>query len=173
MDFKLLSKDDAVRILAEIANDGAPLVVEVSEDICFKDDDCAWVTLGEIVLEEIVADHQEVADSEADKRNLAFQMAIRLGAYEWHVPSKEQLNEYIEKAVSEGIQSEENRVKRVQKSFHEGLQNIVRRLSLLLPTFDPDALCKMPLRFPTTVVADTSAVHQGGLNGDFAQRGRC
>ena len=39
---------------------------------------------------------------------------------------------------------------------------------LLLPTFDPDAVCRMPLRRATTIVPDTSAVHQGAL--DFVAR---
>ncbi len=156
MDFQLLSSGQATNILAEIANSGLPLSVSVSEDICFADGQggCKWVDVGKIMFRQGAEQPQ---------------MAIRFGAYEWQIPDKQELDGYIKEAISfDNDRQKEDLLDRVKKAFYQGFQDILRRLSLLLPTFDPDAVCRMPLRCDTTVVPDTSAVHQGAL--DFIAR---
>ena len=161
MDFQLLSSEQATNILEELANSGLPLSVSVSEDICFADgqDGCKWVDVGKIMFRQ---------GSEQ------LQTAMQLGAYEWHIPDKEKLDGYIEGAISfsndqqKNDQQKEDLLDRVKKAFYQGFQDIVRRLLLLLPIFDPDAVCRMPLQCDATVVPDTSAVHQGAL--DFIAR---
>lgn len=156
MDFQLLPKEEAVKTLAEIAGDDLSMVIDVCEDICFEDKQTGykWANLGEIILKQGVEDPKT---------------AIRLGAYEWHTPTKLSLDQYIEEAVSfDESPKKDDFINRVKKDFHQGFQDIIRRLLLLLPTFDPDAVCRMPLKRATTIVPDTSAVHQGAL--DFVAR---
>ncbi|MBI4863578.1 MAG: hypothetical protein HY815_25470 [Candidatus Riflebacteria bacterium] len=72
----------------------------------------------------------------------------------------------IRTATLDGLKDEHK--ERLLKATREGLQDILRRMLLLLPVFDADALAAMPLRRPTTIVPDTTAVHQGAL--DFVCR---
>jgi len=160
MCFQLLSKEEAVEILARIAIDGSPLVVEVSEDICFEDkkEERRWIDLGNIMIQKGAADYET---------------AIQFGAYEWHIPGRDDLDCSIEKAFpfdndQIAAQKKSDVIDRIKKAFHQGIQDIVRRLLLLLPTFDSDALFRMPLRRPTTILPDTSAIHQGAI--DFVAR---
>jgi len=42
--------------------------------------------------------------------------------------------------------------------------DVATRVGLLFPCFDPDFFCSMPFRRPTTVIADTNAICQGGVD---------
>lgn len=156
MSFQLLSKYEAVNKLEEIASNQSLLTIQVSEDICFGDGQghYNWVNLGNIALKQGVED---------------LKTAIQLGAYEWYIPDKNELNNYIKKALPDtGSIKEKGLVDNIQEVFYQGFQDIVRRLLLLLPTFDPEAVCRMPLKRPTTIVPDTSSIHRGAL--DFVVR---
>jgi hypothetical protein len=146
MSFTLLSKEKAKNILAEFTDD-QPLTIQVSEDKCFVDDqrNFKWIDLGKVEFKKVYSN---------------IQTAIQNGAFEWHTPKKEDLDKSIKNCLPENIQSFE----RMQKFLYQGFQDITRRLLLLLPTFDSDSLCRMPLKRPTTIVPDTSSVVQGGLD---------
>jgi len=152
MEFQLLSKKKAVEILAEIADEDLSLVLEVCEDICFGNDkgEYEWINLGKIELK-----------PENDK----IQTAIQYGFYEWLIPRKDEIDCIVSNTFSKiDPNIKEDRINNAKKWFYQGVQDIVRRLLLLLPTFDPDSFVRMPLKRPTTIVPDTSAVHQGGLD---------
>jgi hypothetical protein len=160
---KLIDKNEAVSHLAEMFKMRKSLELFVSEDICFdQKDDKEWVALGTIELHpELHADKQETRYDE--------NCAIRLGGFEWLIPNQDDLDRSIKAALPEDIG--EQYLLKFKKAFHEGFQDVIRRTHLCLPVFDADTVAMLPLRRPTTIVPDTSAVHQGAL--DFVCRFLC
>lgn len=154
MELNLLSKEDALRFIAQIGRNGETFEISLSEDICFGRE--KWVNVGTITLQP----GGKVTDMETPYDEFC---AAKFGGFEWELPSLNQLNENI----NNNLENQKNQ-DRVQKAFREGLQDVIRRTLLLLPIFDVDTISKIPLRKPITIVPDTSAVHQGGL--DFVSR---
>lgn len=150
MELKLLSKEDALKYIAQIGKNGEAFDIFLGEDICFGHE--KWVNVGTIKLKP----GGEYTEIETQYNEF---YAAKLGGFEWQLPSAEKLNHNISQALDNATKSQD-----VQKAFREGLQDVLRRTLLLLPIFDVEAISKMPLRKPITVVTDTSGVHQGGLD---------
>jgi hypothetical protein len=150
MELKLFSKENALKCIAQIGKNGEPFEIFLGEDICFGHD--KWVNVGMIRL-------QPGAKYAGNETRYDEYCAAKFGGFEWHLPSSEKLNENITNTL-ESTQNKDS----VQKAFREGLQDVLRRTLLLLPVFDVETISKIPLHKPITVVTDTSAVHQGGLD---------
>ncbi|MBD2279941.1 hypothetical protein [Aphanizomenon flos-aquae] len=154
MELKLLRKEDALRYIAQIGQHGETFEIFLGEDICFGRD--KWVNVGTITLQP----GGEVSEIETQYNEFN---AAKFGGFEWQLPSSEEMDQNISQALNDN-QSKDT----VQKAFREGLQDVLRRTLLLLPIFDADTISRIPLHKPITIVTDTSAVHQGGL--DFVGR---
>lgn len=150
MELKLFSKEDALKCIAQIGKNGEPFGIFLGEDICFGRD--KWVNVGIMIL-------QPGAKYTGNETRYDEYCAAKFGGFEWQLPSSANLNENISNTL-ENPQNKDS----VQKAFREGLQDVLRRTLLLLPVFDVETICKIPLHKPITVVTDTSAVHQGGLD---------
>ncbi|RCJ38116.1 hypothetical protein A6769_10220 [Nostoc punctiforme NIES-2108] len=152
MELKLLSKEDALKFIAQIGKNGEPFEISLGEDICFGRD--KWVSVGTITLQpgSKYPENETIYDEYC---------AARFGGFEWQLLSSEKLNGNITKAL-DNLHTKDSI--QVQKAFREGLQDVLRRTLLLLPIFDVETISKIPLHKPITVVTDTSAVHQGGLD---------
>ncbi len=160
MELKLLSKENALRFIAQIGKHGEPFEISLGEDVCFGRNQ--WISVGFITLQPGVKSQLTggLIDVETTYDELC---AAKFGGFEWQIPSSEELDQNILNCL------DNNQFKdSVQKAFREGLQDVLRRTCLLLPIFDIETIAKIPLRKPITVVTDTSAVHQGGL--DFLSR---
>lgn len=156
MELKLLSKEDALKYIAQIGKNGEPFEIYLGEDICFGRDQ--WVNVGTIKLQPGQKSQPtgEAIDIEAIYDELC---AAKFGGFEWQMPSSEELDQNILKCLDNHKYEQS-----VQKAFREGLQDVLRRTLLLLPIFDIETIAKIPLQKPITIVTDTSAIHQGGLD---------
>ncbi|MBD2498970.1 hypothetical protein [Nostoc sp. FACHB-280] len=150
MELKLFSKEDALKCLAQLGKNGEPFDIFLGEDICFGRD--KWVNVGTIRL-------QPGGKYLENETRYDEYCAAKFGGFEWQLLSSEKLNENITKDIEKPDNKD-----RVQKAFREGLQDVLRRTLLLLPTFDVETIAKIPLQKPITIVTDTSAIHQGGLD---------
>ncbi len=158
-DVRLTDPLDAANSIARLAAAGT-LRVQITEDIAFRNGSgLVWVDLGSIDFHK-----QSEHDPEGDVYDL--HAAVRFGGFEWQLPASADLDEAVRKAIPREVKDETS--ERMAKSVREGVQDLLRRMLLLLPVFDVDALASMPHRRPTTIVPDTSAVHQGAL--DFVCR---
>jgi hypothetical protein len=157
MKLKLFSKEDALKCIAQIGKNGEPFEISLGEDICFGRD--KWVNIGTITL-------QPGGQYIENETRYDEYCAAKFGGFEWQLLSLEKLNENITKAL-DNVENKDRVQKdkdRVQKAFREGLQDVLRRTLLLLPIFDVETIGKIPLQKPITIVTDTSAIHQGGLD---------
>ncbi|MDJ0619147.1 MAG: hypothetical protein QNJ63_20800 [Calothrix sp. MO_192.B10] len=155
MELELLNKEKALEFIAQIGKQGEPFEISLGEDICFGNG--KWVNVGTISLQP----GKKFSDTETQYDEFC---AAKFGGFEWQLPTSKDLDDNI----SDSLQEPEKHKQRVQKAFRQGLQDVIRRTLLLLPIFDVDTISRIPLRKPMTIVPDTSAVHQGGL--DFACR---
>ncbi|MUG97089.1 hypothetical protein F7734_34035 [Scytonema sp. UIC 10036] len=155
MEFRLLSQQEALQFIAEIGSQGNLFEIDLGEDICFGTD--KWVNVGRIWL------YPGGQVSETETRYDEF-CAAKFGGFEWQLPTTDKLRENIFKFLDSSSYPKES----VEKAFREGLQDVIRRTLLLLPVFDVETISRIPLQRPITIVTDTSAVHQGGL--DFVCR---
>ncbi|EFK07245.1 conserved hypothetical protein [delta proteobacterium NaphS2] len=154
---KLIDKNDAVKQLAKILATQRSFDICVSEDICFAGKNGEnWISIGKVNFypNSNVDDPQQVRYDE--------KCAICYGGFEWSIPKKIVLDESIREALPESISKDH--LAKIKKSFHQGLQDVVRRTLICMPVFDADTISVLPLEKPTTIVPDTSAVHQGALN---------
>ncbi|GAX35954.1 hypothetical protein [Nodularia sp. NIES-3585] len=154
MELKLLSKEDALQYISQIGKHGEPFDIFLGEDICFGLN--KWVKVGMITL-------QPGGQASAMETQYNEFYAAKFGGFEWQLPSSETLNQNIA-----DILNNDQSLDRVKKAFREGLQDVLRRTLLLLPIFDVETISKIPLQKPITIIADTSGIHQGGL--DFVSR---
>ena len=167
--FELSSKMDAEVALAALllrdnktAQDVSGLHLQVREDKCFQNN---WVTVGRIQLfpdppmasaQETVTDIQRIIE------------ALRLGFFEWSIPSQSDLAGEIESVLPtprKGVTASQ------RKKIVEATKTVVHiamRCGLAHPVFDALMLGRMQLRRPLSIVVDTNAVLQGGL--DFFAR---
>ncbi len=167
--FQLSSKRDAEVAVAALllhgnmsAQDVSSLRIQVREDKCFQNN---WVTVGRVVLfpeppmasaEETVTDNQRI------------QEALRLGFFEWSIPSQEDLIGEIESVLPKqrkGLTASQR--KKVSEAT-KAVVHIAMRCGLAYPVFDALMLGRMQSRRPLSIVVDTNAVLQGGL--DFFAR---
>lgn len=165
MSLKLLTKKEALEFIAQTAGD-EPLELWLGEDLCFGNDFKKWVQVGKIFLRPSTILSESAIEAPYDKFH-----AAKFGGFEWHLPNKSALHQAINNALGTldtDSSKDQTYKENAQKAFYEGFQDTLRRTHLLLPAFDADTMLRFPLRRPMTVVTDTSAVHQGGL--DFVSR---
>ncbi len=155
MELKLLNKEKALEFIAQIGTQGEPFEIFLGEDICFGNG--KWVNVGTISLQP----GKKFSDTETQYDEFC---AAKFGGFEWQLPTSQKLDDNI----SNSLKEPEKHKEKVQKAFRQGLQDVIRRTLLLLPIFDVDTISRIPLKKPMTIVPDTSAVHQGGL--DFVCR---
>jgi hypothetical protein len=159
-EFQLTSRDQAPKSCATLFLSGPTqhATLEVREDKCFHP---GWLELGKVHLRASeTAENGETADQ-------LVAQAIKYGFYELHVRSKAQLEEDLLQLVDEKCFKRVSQTEKLKRSL-VGLTHAMQRVGLLFPAFDPGALGSMPFLRPVTIVADTNAVLQGGL--DFAAR---
>ena len=141
---------------AEISKGGGQCAISVRDEGSFLEN--KWLHLGTVC---IAVPEQQLNEltNESDLTG-----PVRLGAFEWSTPA-------IKTAQSELLEML-NFGKKDSPSVFDGvlgdISSIGVRAGMLRPLFDPDALEDMPYKHPTTIVADTSGVLQGGL--DFVAR---
>ena len=122
-------------------------------------EESAFGAAGELSLGEL----QLFAGSSRDDDLLS---ASKNGAFEWRTPTAEAAKGQLGKLLSlDGLTGDakekaDDKLRRTLDSFGA----IPVRLGMSHPIFDPRSLETMPFRRPTTVVADTSGVVQGGLS---------
>ena len=157
--FVLKSPDEAEREIAKVFNHGlsaddGTLVIACRDEGAFLEN--AWFPLGRIRLAPIAQPNQ--TDGSIDE--LAISKLLRLGAYEWSTPNIDEASAKLSKALD----AKNGDRKFAVDAVLADISSIAVRAGLSRPTFDPAALEDMPYRCPTTVVADTSGVLQGGLD---------
>ena len=165
--FQLSSKRDAEESLAELIScssvgHGRPcFTLEVKEDKCFNDN---WANVGKIELHPEQTPNAEMEDSARTQRILE---AIQHGFFEWSIPKQNDLEKEIESKIGKSNGSspaDQDRIKGVTKA----VVHVAIRCGLAHPVFDAPMLSHMQSHRPISVVVDTSAVIQGGL--DFFAR---
>ena len=166
--FVLQSREDAALVLADlfhghIENDDEftrVLELEVSEDRCFKEKQ--WVSIGKITV------HPELpkaSEDEAGGRD-ALLNAFQYGFFDWEIPSQDVLQAAVVSALK-GNQPNERAETTIKESV-KAVAHVAIRCGLAYPAFDAMTFARMPFRRPVSIVVDTSAVIQGGL--DFLAR---
>ena len=156
-DYRLTSKSEASAALGDYFQliAGAPSLLMIREDKCFKDTN--WLNLGTLLVEPGDCEPGE----EINERYLA---AVNFGFFEWACPSITTVMDRLVELLE--ITKEDHKAK-AERALDE-VTSVAARVGLVHPFFDADAISLMPFRRPTTVVADTSAILQGGL--DFVVR---
>jgi hypothetical protein len=151
----LESQTETINRLKSLFQSQRTMQFEVREDRCFAPG--KWLTVGEISLAPDLVDLLAYSESPIVNQ-------ILFGQYTWNVLSSDDSGQAIREAIGDDI--DKDKQGRGQHIITEALEDIARRLCLVLPSFDADSISQFPLRHPTTLVLDTSAVLQGGL--DFA-----
>ena len=153
---KVESTDTFAQLFQTI--DLQPVRLQIREDTCFKGGE--WLDVGDIVLSP--GDEEPGMDSRRMVR-----LAIEFGFFEWRCPAISDLQSAAHDLIGIAESKFDEQRKKVNRGL-DGLVNVVCRLGLLHPIFDSRSVERMPFRRPTTVVTDTSAIIQGGL--DFVVR---
>jgi hypothetical protein len=161
MNYLLKSPSESIPLLADVLSNGnGSARLEVREDKCFQGD--SWLAVGTVTL-------QPSADEGGDGESVVNQ-ALRFGAYSWSVPTFNQLTESIAAAYPQKNYNAKQKLGHDDKT-RRALEAVVHsstRCGLVHPIFDAGSVADMPFSRPTTVVVDTCAVLQGGL--DFVVR---
>ena len=148
-------KEIAKIFQAEISENDVQFTISVRDEGAFTEN--GWLQLGTVRLP-LPALAREWNDLE---REAYLTGLVKLGAFEWITPASVTVKKELLKLLTEDNKNKKNnKLDRILDSF----SSIAVRTGLLQPLFDPAALKKMPYNRPTTVVADTSGVLQGGLN---------
>lgn len=131
--------------------------LSVREDISFGD---AWLELGEVLLHPAPQERDE--EEHAPTEN-----AVALGFYDWKMKTFEELlsNCLILLGHKESQDTKKNgAIENKAKRSLDSIIDVSRRMGMLFPRIDADILSSAPFRRPTTVVSDTSAIGQGGVD---------
>ena len=170
-DFSLKSIPEASRELASLLVSPypshefkkiPPLNIDVREDKAFASNE--WLSLGSV---SVFPESTDEAHSE-DNEHFPLRHAIDFGSFQWRIPSSDSLHKEIKDLI--GITNNDTHIIKAEHSLN-ALVHAAMRAGLLDPILDADAVIHMPYRKPLTVVADTSAILQGGL--DFIARFLC
>ena len=94
--------------------------------------------------------------------------ALRLGFFEWSIPSQDELVGEIESALPKSSNGLTTSQKKKVIAATKTVVHIAMRCGLAHPVFDALMLGRMQSQRPLSIVVDTSAVLQGGL--DFFAR---
>lgn len=159
-EYGLTARVESIGLLAELFQQigDDPATIGIIEDRCFQPD--AWLNIGQVLL-------RPSQPEPGMEKPRTIRAAIRNGFFEWHCPRAESLvMEAFRKLGLEDGEREDQRNK--ARRGLEGIVGAACRVGLLHPVFDSESVRLMPFRRPTTVVADTSAIVQGGL--DFVVR---
>ncbi|WP_116968411.1 PIN domain-containing protein [Blastomonas sp. UPD001] len=151
MNSILTTPREAETLLAHLFTEGSEAQVKVSENKAFGAQ--GWLNLGSITL-----------NPGGDKVSHML-TAVRRGGFEWALPSSENVDAQLVELM--GLKEADRKNGKLRRAM-DAMGGIAVRLGLRYPRLDPFALEGMPYRRSTTVVADTSAVIQGGL--DFVAR---
>lgn len=147
----LTTPREAEVLLAYLFEAGSDARIKVSENKAFGAK--GWLDLGSITL-----------DRGGDKASHMLK-AVRRGGFEWTLPTSEDVEDQLFTLM--GLKEADRANGKLRRAM-DAMGGIAMRLGLRYPRLDPVALEGMPYRRSTTVVADTSAVIQGGL--DFVAR---
>ena len=176
-DFQLGSREDAEVALADLLlretqsiqrfSDQEPLLMalQVREDKCFQN---KWITIGKIKLfpEPFEASSQETV-TDRDRQRMIIK-ALHLGFFEWSIPSQNDLIKEIESVLPRTEKPiTQNQQQSQQKKIIEATKTVAHiavRCGLAHPVFDALMLGRMQWRRPLSIVVDTNAVLQGGLD---------
>ena len=136
------------------------LLLQVQEDKCFPD---LWLTIGHISI------HPEPphANPGDHSPHACLSRAIRFGSFEWRIPEKKNLTEKLVHAFATAKPLTTKQRHKLDEAIKE-VAHIAIRCGLAHPALDPLSISNIPLTRPVSIVVDTSAVIQGGL--DFAAR---
>ena len=160
---RLVAPSDAAKDIARLFSSGGNFVLEVAEDRCFGHGNF-W-RLGRVRL----------AGEQSDPQDLY--RSVDRGYYDFEVADGEVAQKSLESLL--GITPPaSNADKRTKESFDKSTSRIPRildavataaiRVGLCHPVLDAASVESMPFKGSTTVIADTSAILQGGL--DFVVR---
>lgn len=153
--FVLRSPEESIRPLAEVIKESdGRVLIQVREDKCFAAN--KWLNLGKIRVFPSKPESEESDDP--------VETALRFGSYSWTVPDFDVLMSDCESVLSNTTNLNKDKLRRA-------LESVIAcacRCGFVTPTFDAGSISDMPFSRPTTVVVDTSAVIQGGL--DFVSR---
>ena len=149
--------------MAQVFNAGAQeAFLEVREDVCFKPD--AWLRIGRIKIHP-PGDEQGGGEPPVEQ-------ALRYGSYAWFVSKHADILAQIKTTYKDPAKT---RDQKQQAKFDdktrralEAIMHCAVRCGFVHPSIDARCVTEMPFAWPTTVVVDTSAVMQGGL--DFVVR---
>jgi len=165
----LVARRDAPEAIAAVfCNSSRPedsqFRLEVQDDKCFPNDD--WLTIGCITV------HPESAAGRAAVNHVTLvARALRHGFFEWKLPTKEKIVDdtmaFFEASKSSAKMDKDKDKDRVNQAIKE-VAHIAIRCGMAYPVLDPLAIRSMPYIRPVSVVVDTSAIIQGGL--DFVAR---
>ena len=163
----LRSREDAAAVLANLfqscsgGNSESALELEVSEDRCFKKEQ--WVSIGRVTV------HPELPGASGGEANGSDVLlnAFRYGFFDWDLPDQNTLQEAIISALN-GNDGSDEKIGTITKESTKAIAHIAIRCGLAHPVFDAMSLAQMPFRRPVSIVVDTTAVIQGGL--DFLAR---
>ena len=161
----LVSRRDAPEAIATALSSASGLAdsqlrLEVQEDKCFPD---SWLCIGRIVT------YPEPKDADPQQQepvNLVAR-AFRFGYFEWQIPKKDKLCDKVVKFLESGKALTDRQKHKVDEAIKE-IAHMAIRCGIAYPALDPLAISSMPYSRPVSVVVDTSAIIQGGL--DFVAR---
>jgi hypothetical protein len=143
---------DAEAPAAELFLGGGACELEVCEESAFGNP--KFLSLGKIRL---------FPSEDTQESRL---QAVRHGAFEWRTPDVATATAVLEKSLGFAALKGDALIKARDKlrRFLDSLGGVPVRLGLVHPCFDPRSLERMPYSRPTTIIADTSGVLQGGLS---------
>lgn len=148
---------------AEEGSDTPSAEIEVREDALFSEK--SWLHLGKVTLRlPGLTSRAEVNEDWSREDHLS--AALIEGGYEWELPDSETVQNGLLKSLA-GKADDKIDVPLTGR-VRDAIGYALLRLGLEMPLLDAQELGEMPFRRPVTLVADTNAVLQGGI--DFAVR---
>ena len=164
--YVLRSPEDADATLADLLHQSVvagagtiTLRLDIREDACFRSD--CWVSAGAVTL------HPESADASQDRGDgkSALQRALRYGFFDWTLPVRECLEGEVTAALASSAERQLTDRDRARiREATKAIAHVALRCGLAHPLVDAMTLSRMPFRRTVSVVADTSAVLQGGID---------
>ena len=161
----LVSRRDAPEAIATILSNSSGLTdsqlrLEVQEDKCFPG---SWLAIGRIAVhpEPVNAHPQQLEPATLVAR------ALRHGFFEWEIPEKDTLLAQVIRFFESRKSLTDRQEHKIDEAIKE-VAHIAIRCGIAYPALDPLAISVMPYSRPVSVVVDTSAIVQGGL--DFVAR---
>ena len=133
--------------------------LQVQEDRCFPE--TGFLDLGSLAL--------QPSDAEPGQDpNRAIAIAIDQGFYEWHVAAEAAVVEATHRLMGLNDPNKDEDQRSKARRALDCVSNVACRVGLVHPVLDAGSLSALPLSKPATIVVDTSAIVQGGL--DFVVR---